>query len=419
MRRITGFAAVLLAAGVLGGPVWAQSLPGGQNLDYMPQDPVVPLPLGHARMESVGGFFTAGEFIMYRQTNTIKHQLIAVRGFTDVDGAITGDLNGTVVNSDTDVPFIIRGPLVPGTLYGSRDPALFTDDLKGQESFQPGWALSMGYKFDSGSKIELKWQHVNRQTYTANASSVPNLGQVGPLTADSFLFANVFNYAPEFAGALQETAIGNPGSLTGIWNGAINMTIAFQQGFDQVDIIGSVPWFQNDVCRVYGRAGGRFAWIFERFTWRTVSADFNGNSTDADVANYSNTVSNRMYGPAIGLGVDRYIGYGFSIALESDVAGLLDVARLRAKYVRGDKEIETKQSINQFQFSPMVNANVNLYWYPFEGVQIRAGYNFAAFFNTIEMGDPISFDFRAIDPDWGSRGVRFLDGFNAGIGFIF
>jgi hypothetical protein len=67
----------------------------------------------------------------------------------------------------------------------------------------------------------------------------------------------------------------------------------------------------------------------------------------------------------------------------------------------------------------MVNANVQLYWYPLEGVQIRAGYNFAAFFNTIEMGDPIAFDFRAIDPDWRSRGARFLDGFNAGIGFIF
>jgi len=419
MRRITGYAVVLLAAGVLGGPGIAQSLPGGQNLDYMPQDPVVPLPLGHARMDTVGGFYTAAEFLMYRQTNTIKHQLIAVRGFIDIDGAVTGDLNGTVVNTDTDVPFIIRGPIVPGTFYGSGTPALFSDDLKGQESFQPGFGVTFGYKFDSGSKIEFRWQHLNRQTYFANASFEPPSGQVGPLLQDTFLFSNVFNYPPEYNGALQETAIGNPGSLKGIWNGAINMGISFVQGYDQVDIIGSVPWYQNDCCRIYGRAGGRFAWIFERFLWRTASADFLGNSQDSDVANYSNTVSNRMYGPAFGLGVDRYIGYGFAIALESDVAGLLDVARLRAKYVRGDKAIETKQSVNQFQFSPMVNANVQLYWYPLEGVQIRAGYNFAAFFNTIEMGDPIAFDFRAIDPDWRSRGVRFLDGFNAGIGFIF
>lgn len=419
MRRTTAYTAVLLAAGALGGGAFGQSLAGGQNLDLAPADPIVPLPLGHARMESVGGLYTGFEFVMYRMTNPLKNQVIATRGFIDVDGAITGDLNGTVVNTDTQPPFIIRGPLVPGTVYGSGANALETNDLRQQESFRPGWAVTLGYKFDSGSKIELKWLHVHNQTDQANASLVPPNYAVGPLLADSFLFSPVFNYPVEFTGAAQETAIGNPNSLAGIWNGAINMNISFEQRYDQWDIAGSVPWFQNDVCRIYGRSGARFAWIFERFTWRTVSADFSGNSGPQDVADYTNTVSNRMYGAFVGIGVDHYLGYGFAVALEGDAAGLVDIVRLRAKYERGDNAIQAKRSMNQFQFVPEVNANVNLYWYPIEGVQVRAGYNFMAFFNTIAMDQPVAFDFRNLDPNWESRGSRFMDGFNAGIALIF
>ena len=54
--------------------------------------------------------------------------MIAVRGLVDVDGSITGDLNGTVVNTDVQAPFIIRGPIVPGNFLGTGTPALFTDD---------------------------------------------------------------------------------------------------------------------------------------------------------------------------------------------------------------------------------------------------------------------------------------------------
>jgi len=75
--------------------------------------------------------------------------------------------------------------------------------------------------------------------------------------------------------------------------------------------------------------------------------------------------------------------------------------------------------VTYFSVTPEVTTNVQLYWYPWEGVQIRAGYNFMAFFNTQAAEDPVAFDARNFDPDWKSRGVRFLDGFNVGIGFIF
>ena len=120
MRRNTGWGALLLAAGVAPAPTgaWAQTgtdwLGGLDALTPLPQaapifrgqmgvdkadDPNIPLPLGHPRMDVVGGIYTSMEFAMYRQTNPIGHQLAAVRGFTDVDGSVTGDLNGTVVNA--------------------------------------------------------------------------------------------------------------------------------------------------------------------------------------------------------------------------------------------------------------------------------------------------------------------------------
>ena len=68
---------------------------------------------------------------------------------------------------------------------------------------------------------------------------------------------------------------------------------------------------------------------------------------------------------------------------------------------------------------PSGTADLNLWFYPIEGVQLRAGYNFMTFLNTIEARDPIAFDARSFDPDWKNRPTRFLDGFNAGIGFIF
>ena len=72
-------------------------------------------------------------------------------------------------------------------------------------------------------------------------------------------------------------------------------------------------------------------------------------------------------------------------------------------------------------FNPVAEfaANAQLYWYPVQGIQCRAGYNFMSFLNTIAAPEPIAFDARDFDPDWRSKSIRFFDGFNAGIGFIF
>jgi len=336
-----------------------------------------------------------------------------------------------VVNTDTDVPFIIRGPIVPGNFLGTGTPALFADDLKGQESFMPGFRMTLGYRFNSGSAIELDWMHLWHTRSSANASLVPpnyaNLALGGAILADTFLFSPFFNLPPEFAGPNQELALGNPGAAFGIFNGAINVSIDYLQRYDEANVRGRVPWFQDDCTRIYGTAGGRFAWIWERFRMRAVAANFLGQSTPTDVGLFTNTVSNRMYGPFVGFGFERYLAWGFAVGIEMEAAGLLDIAKQRAYLQNADHPVVTettqfvrlKKAVNSFVVTPEVNANAQLYWYPWEGVQLRAGYNFMAFFNTIAAQDPVAFDARAFEPDWRNLGVRFLDGFNVGLGFIY
>jgi hypothetical protein len=60
-----------------------------------------------------------------------------------------------------------------------------------------------------------------------------------------------------------------------------------------------------------------------------------------------------------------------------------------------------------------------MYWYPIEGVQLRAGYNLMTFLNTVAAENPIAFDARSFEPDWKNKSIRYFDGFNCGIGFIF
>src|SRR5262249_43052183 len=104
----------------------------------------------------------------------------------------------------------------------------------------------------------------------------------------------------------------------------------------------------------------------------------------------------------------------------------IDVVKERARYERGDRRsnsqtaapVVSKRSKHEFTFVPELQANGNLWWYPIEGVQVRVGYDFMAFFNTISSKEPVSFSFGTLDPHWDST-TRLFNGFNAGIGFIF
>jgi hypothetical protein len=191
------------------------------------------------------------------------------------------------------------------------------------------------------------------------------------------------------------------------------------QRFDQYDITVRVPVFQSQYCRCYGLIGPRHVAMWERFLWRTVAEDFTGNAGSDDVALYTNIVSNRLYGVDAGLGTEWYIAKGFSLSVDGRAAAMMDIAHLEARYERGDFAIENKRSRREYSFAPELDGNVNLWWYPIAGVELRVGYEIMSFFNTFSSPRPVTFSYGGMDPTYSRTTYRFFDGFNAGIGFIF
>jgi hypothetical protein len=381
-------------------------------------DPTYPLPLGHDRMEK-GGFFAAAEFLYWRQTNPLQHQIIAVRGLLDFDGSITADLNGTVVNPPGGgPPVIIPGPRMPGTFLGSGNPALIADQAKGPLSYEPGWRLTAGWRFQDGLAVEFSWLTLVEAKYAAVATLIPPGLQAGQLLLETFLFSPVFNFPNDYAGPAQKVALGNPFAAFGIWNGATIETIEFIQRFQEYDLTARVPIFQTDYCRCYGLTGFRHVDMWERFRWRTVAQDFNGVAGQDDVALFNNIVSNQMYGPTVGAGSEVYCGHGFSFSLDLRAAVMMDFVHEIVKFERADFSTEAKRGKKDYSVVPELDAILNVWWYPIEGVQIRVGYSFMNFFNTISSPAPVDFDFSRLDPGF-SRTYRYFEGFNAGIGFIF
>jgi hypothetical protein len=409
---------VLATAAVLTGPRPAHAQPGSWSetlsyargpvargqMDYdagIPGRPPItaPIPTGNP---GGNGFYWSSEFVLLTQTFALGDQTVAVRGLIDSVGLITG---------------------LPGTFIGSGFPALTTDQF-GRRSYQPGYSIGLGYKFDTGVSVYFNFTQLLEHTYGAGASLVPPFFRSGADLADTFLTAPVFNFPPDYSGPLQKTAldlsaINQGGNFYGIWNGATVMTLKFEQRFTQGEIGARVPLFQTEYSRVYGLGGGRHAWFFERFKWRTVSTDVNGITFPFDTATYTNTLSQRMYGPFIGCGHEVYIGKRMAVSLDLTGAPLINIAKERAKYELGDQTTQNKHSRNDYTVVPNGNADLNLWWYPIEGVQIRFGYQAGTYFNTKYMAEPIDFNYGAIDPAYDTRAFRIVHGFHVGLGLFF
>jgi hypothetical protein len=393
-------------------------------INYAPADPVVPLPLFTSR-PGQGGFYAAGDFLFFRQTMPIRNQVIATRGLVDFDGSITADLFGTLLEPITGSPFILPGNRQPGNFLGSNAVALNAQDVLGGggEVFVPGFSCSIGWKFENGCVLDFTWWHLQETKYAAGATLVPPGLQGGQQLTETFLFSPVYNFPNEFAGPALKLALGNPFAAFGIWNGASVMTIHFVQRFEQVDVTARIPTYQDDNIRCYGLLGPRMVWMWERFSWRTVSVDFAGNAGQDDVAKFSNVVSNRMYGVHLGAGFDRRLGDGwigtFAFSLDVQAALLVDVVKEIAKYERGDEYTASKRSRTEYTIVPEVQAKACLWWYPVEGIQLKVGYDVMAFFNTVSAPNPVSFNYSTLEPKWEKGQYRLFHGFEAGIGFIF
>ncbi len=412
MRKKNVWLAILLTVGVAVVTNRAQA-----QDDTQAEDPVIPLPLGHDRMDK-GGFYVGAEFVYFRQTNPIRDQVVAVRGILDFDGSITADLNGQQVFPIGAPPITIPANPVPGTFYGSGTAALNTNQVSGPGSYEPGFRLTTGWRFKDGSAIEFSWLRLNETKYSASASLVPESLKPGSMLEETFLFSPVFNFPFEFGGAPDKIALGNPLAAFGIWNGADEMSLSFVQRTTIYDITYRIPIYDSQYCRCYGMVGGRYVQLWEDFGWRTVSAEFDGTTGQDNTANYSCVTSNNLWGADIGLGSEFFLGHGFAFSLDGRYATLLDFAREEATYVRGDEAIGTKRATRQFCVVPELQATANVWWYPFSGCQVRFGYDAMAFFNTYASETPVDFNYSSVDPGW-QKTTRYLTGFNAGVGFIF
>jgi len=397
--------ALLAAASLLAGPSSAHaqlsggSIPstsgegGGFQTPQSP-NPVIPLPTGHA---GDAGFYTAFEFVLLTQTRAIGNQTIARRGFFDVGGQISG---------------------VSGTLIGSGTQALNAQDFS-KRTFQPGGKIEIGYRFDDGTRIYYNMIHLYDAHASQGATAIPPGFVTRPDQADTFISSPVVNFPNFFNGAVGKVSGVSDSSVPGIWNASSRMDIKFTERYQQMQAGMSVPLLQTEYSRVYGTAGLQFSWFFERFQWITASQDQAGNARNVDVAFYTNTLSQRLYGPYFGCGHEVFVADQFSLSADLTGSVLLNSYKERAKYKLGDQTVQSKYGRDDFRLVPNANAAVNLWWYPIEGVQLRIGYQAMTFFNTVYMRDPVGFDYGNINPGYATKYFRLVHGFNVGIGFFF
>jgi Legionella pneumophila major outer membrane protein precursor len=414
---------LMVAAGLLTGPatgrVQAQPL-NSEPWELSGNDhPKIWAPIGTYQHDG-SGIYTAAEFILFHQPRPIGNQPIAVRGFVDSAGLLAG---------------------TPGAFLGSGEVALTTEGL-GRTGWSPGCRLTLGYRFENGCNFSISWLHLFDTKYSGGAGiQGPNFQNQGFNLENSFLFAPVFNFSPEFTGPVARNTTGGDitvngfivfGALNGIWNGASDMTMVFTQRFDNWDLTGRFPVFETENARSYFMAGGRLSWIWERFQWRTVALGIDVEDVAEGeppqmvaqpdwAARYLNTLSQRMYGPFIGTGheVMLYAGHGGSVGAGVECTGaiLWDVIKQRAKYIREDQATQAKRGWVQNEIVPNVNIAFNLTWQPFEGMMIKLGWNAYNYFNTQYMAAPVGFNFGAIDPGYEKRFWRVLYGCNFGVGY--
>jgi hypothetical protein len=385
-----------------------------------PADPVFPLPIYHDRPEA-GGFYLTSSFVMYRQTNPMGNQPIVLRGFFDADNTFGAGV---------------------GHRFGSGRVAQTADDVGGPGTYQPGFKVSGGWRSATAPRWT-SWMHLFKARYTHVASFVPPFFLSGRDLADSFLTAPVFNFPVEFAGPVATgnlTPTGFPAQQGdfrsdvndpnnprspgyGIWNAAELSTLDFTQRTERFDITFRKPIFEitDEDCgawRCYGLVGPRFFWVWEGFKWRMVDLDWQGVDNPLNVAQYTNQVSNRMYGVHAGFGHEWYLGHGFAIAAEGRPrSSWTSFARRPSSSAARSSSRRTASGPSTYTVVPGFTGTLSLWWYPIEGIQVQVGYDVMAFFNTVGAVNPVTFDYGGMDPAWERHAAGSMA--HAGIGVIF
>ena len=386
-----------LGTGNLAGPGW--DISGQPSI-------TTPTPLGPSNPND-GGLYFAAEFMFMHGDRALGNQVIMSRGFRDTDGSVTG---------------------TPGQFVGSNNIAMSTTDL-GRTSWTPGYRATLGYKLDDGTSFSISYAQFLEVHYNFAAGPIPPDFNTGSQQVDSFLFAPVYGFSPQFSGPPNKlsgaaangtiTTIGSGSSPYGIWNGATTAQEMFIQRFSNWDITGRFNVFESNYARSYATAGGRFAWFWDEFKWDVSDAESNGGIAPQDTANYRNIMSQRMYGPFIGFGQEMYLGNALAVSLDGSAAALLDVIKERAFYVLGDGSTESKRARDDYAIVPNLNASANVWWYPIEGMQVKFGYDIYTFFNTQYMQQPVGFNAGGPDPSYKALPFRMVHGLHVGVGYAF
>jgi hypothetical protein len=401
--------------------------PAGLAGGYSPPDMQVPLPLYSNRPEA-GGLFLAGSYVMYQQTNPLKSQPVAYRGFI-VSQPTVPSSDGT--NTLLGVTDPLSGNLAfQGQFIGSRALALDVNQVTGPSSWQPGFQVEAGWKFGDGSALTVGFLWFSEAQYRAAATLVNTpIQSFGSQQQDTFLTSFVYNFPSDFAGPQNKIQVPNPnappvftpapGAVFGIWNGASVMTLLFLQRFEQIQATYRKPFYETECYRSSAIVGPRFAWIEEKFRWTTTDLDAFGQSSPIYVGTYNNQVDNRMYGGHLGLQQEWYIGRGFAAMLTTEAALFADIVREKVDYERGDRGgPENKRSRTQYRIVPEVQVTPSVMWYPLEGIQLQVGYDFFAFFNTVASPQPIDFNYSALVPQYQDV-FRYFQGFQASVAIVF
>ena len=149
-------------------------------------------PFSHPRYES-GGLYTGFQFLYWRTNQPLRSQSVAFRGFYLVDNAL-----GT-----------------PGSFFGSQELALDVEQLMGSHTYQPGWDIFIGWRFEGGIAVELGWRHLVQARYTSSAGLLAPSANFGNALENTFLTAFVVNF-PRRCRLRRNFPQGNVGTTFGI-----------------------------------------------------------------------------------------------------------------------------------------------------------------------------------------------------------
>jgi hypothetical protein len=400
-RRFIAWTVLLLGAAVL----WPDA--ASAQFPEVPPPPVtVPWPFGRPRMDT-GGIYGAAEFLWMKETNPLRQQPVAFRGVIDTDGTL-----GTALGI----------PSFPGNFIGSKEVALDVNSVSGPGTWEPGARVTLGYRFANGVAVEFSWLRLLDVKYAAIATFAP-AGSIGVFGENSFLTSPVFNYSLQYAGPGNQTGQGSAIATLGVWNASSEQQISFLQRFEIYDINVRIPMQDSECWRTYGLIGPRHVIIWERFKWTTVTPEANGNTPPEDIAHYSNVVSNQLYGVHAGFGNEWMLGDtpagAFSVSLDLQAALYFNFVRGIPKYELSDKSTSASHKRRWYTFVPELEGQLNVWWYPWEGIVVRLGYDAMGFFNTVASPQPIDFNMQSITPGYERTIFRLIDGFQFGFGIIF